>query len=307
VIGGVCGRGGVYGRVAPTWRTDLSVAVLAACVAVLAGVLLSGCAGGAAVSSVVDPVAQAARFTELAPGYKVSIGERVTVPRFSKVVTGSGSGVVDRRHGHAVMAMKVESKGHTYTTKEQFAGGTLYIHSSYHGKPWIAFNVNSVDAAVGIDDLTSSGSGESFNPSSFLSYLRAAGARATRIGVGQVQGVSTTHYRATIDYARYASRVPPSQRIAARASVAALERLTGSHTQAVDVWIDQQHRVRREAFAYHECEPGGGTFEMRMTMEFSDFGVQAIAALPARSEVSNVTSKIVNKLKHVKFGCFQGQ
>ena len=126
----------------------------------------------------------------------------------------------------------------------------------------------------------------------------------TRIGAEQVQGVPTTHYRATIDYDQYASRVAPAQRVAASQSVAALERLTGVHSQLVDVWVDGQHRVRREEFDFHECLPGtSGSSQIHLNIEFFDFGVQAMPTVPPASEVADITSYVAEKLKHVKLGC----
>jgi hypothetical protein len=137
-----------------------------------------------------------------------------------------------------------------------------------------------------------------------LSYLKATSGQVTRIGAEQARGVSTTHYRATIDYDRYASRVAPAQRATASQSIAALERLTGAHSQLVDVWVDGQHRVRREELGFHECLPGvPGTTEIHLKLEYLDFGIQAIPAFPPSNEVADVTSYVAEKLKHVKLGC----
>jgi hypothetical protein len=126
----------------------------------------------------------------------------------------------------------------------------------------------------------------------------------TRVGTERVHGVQTTHYRATVDYERYASKVQSAKRAAARASVAAIERLTGSDSQVVDVWVDAQHRVRREELTVHECLPGvSGTTQTHLKMEFFDFAVQAIPSPPPSSEVANLTSYIAGKVKHIKLGC----
>jgi hypothetical protein len=81
-------------------------------------------------------------------------------------------------------------------------------------------------------------------------------------------------------------------------------RLSGVHSQAVDVWVDGQHRVRREELTLDECLPGSsGTSRIHLKIEYSDFGVQVITPAPASSEVADLTSYIVEKLKHVKLGC----
>jgi hypothetical protein len=276
------------------------------------GFALAGCAASSTVSTVVDPVAQAAEYSELAPGFKMSLSGEVLKAGSPQRFTSSGSGVFDRRTRRAVMNIRVDYDGGSSSTEAQYAGLDLYErvpssdHSpALHGKPWLEYNVRSVDAAVGINVSALSSSGAySSNPDEMLSFLRATGSRATRLGNEVVRGVPTTHYRATIDYRRYASLVAPAQRVVVRASVAALERLTGTYTQVVDVWIDRQHRVRREELSYTECVPGGsGTTHTHMTLEYFDFAVQAIPPLPRKREIADVTGYIVKALEHGQLKC----
>jgi hypothetical protein len=273
---------------------------------------LSGCAATSAISRVADPVAQAAEYSELAPGFRMSFSADVTESSTSMRFTSAGSGVFNRRTDRAVMNVRVEEGEHASSSESQYTGAELYMRlpssdrsSAVDHKPWIEYDVRSVDAAVGINlsSLESSGAYSS-SPDEMLSFLRATGARALRIGSERVRGAPTTHYRATIDYRRYANVVAPAQRATARASVAALERLTGTHTQVVDVWIDRQHRVRREELTYTECVPGGrGTSQFHVELEYFDFAVQAIPPVPRKAEVANVTGDVVKALEHEKPGC----
>ncbi len=281
-----------------------------ACGAAAAAIALSGCSGGSAVSSAIDPVAQAAEVSELAPGFKASFYEQIRAPG-SRVLFASGTEDFERDGRRAVVSAQAHADGKSYTTTAQYAGGELYLNlpgaqssSITHGKKWIEYDVSDVDAALGVKVSSLSPSSTSSNPSEQLSYLRAVGGAVTRIGAQQVQGVPTTHYRATVDWARYPERVPASERAAARESVATLERLTGSSSQTVDVWIDAKHRVRRQEFTEQECMPGtSGKSEMRVRVEYFDFGPQAIPKPPAGHEVANVTDLIERQLEHVKVGC----
>jgi len=285
-------------------------AILAFTVAVT-GLALSGCGGSSAVSSAVDPVAQAAQVSELAPGFKASVSEEITPPRSSEVVTASGTGIFDQRGHRGALSLQVHVKGHSYTEEAQDSALAVYMRmpssstsSITHGKPWIKFNFGRVGAALGINFSALGSPGASSDPSQFLSYLKAVSGGVTRVGGEELQGVPTTHYRATIDYDQYASRLPPAQRAAASQGIAALERLTGAHSQLVDVWVDGQHRVRREELTYHKCVSGvPGTSQIHLKLEFFDFGVQAVPALPLSSEVADVTGYFAEKLKHVKLGC----
>jgi hypothetical protein len=272
---------------------------------------LSGCSGASTVSSTVDPVAQAAQVSELAPGFKTSLSEEITAPGATEPVTGSGSGVFDQRDKRGAFTVHVDAAGHSVTTQAQYSDLALYMQlpgssgsAVTHGKPWIKFDLGGVGASLGINFAELSGSGASSNPSQMLSYLRATGGHVTRVGAEQVQGAPTTRYSATIDYDRYASSVPPARRRAASQSVAGIERLTGSHTQQVEVWLDAQHRVRRAEYSFSECLPGtSGTTHFHMRIEFFDFGVQAIPAPPRSSEVADLTGYIASQLKHLQLGC----
>jgi hypothetical protein len=288
-------------------------AILACAVAATGLVIaLSGCSGSSAVSSVVDPVAQAAQVSELAPGFKASLSEEITPPGSSEAVTASGTGTFDQRDHRGIFSVQGKAGEHSFNAETQYSNLALYMRlpsssqtsSITNGKPWIKFDLRGVSAALGINFSALTDSSASSNPGQLLSYLKAASGQVTRIGAEQVQGAPTTHYRATIDYDRYASRVAPAQRANASQSVAALERLTGTHSQLVDVWVDRQHRVRREEFDFHECLPGtSGSSQIHLKIEFSDFGVQAMPAVPSSSEVADITSYVAEKLKHVKLGC----
>ena len=83
------------------------------------------------------------------------------------------------------------------------------------------------------------------DPSQFVDYLRAVSSSTKSLGAATIRGVSTTHYRATIDLTRYAKLVPPSQRAAAQRGISTLESALGSHTLPIDAWIDRKNLVRR--------------------------------------------------------------
>jgi hypothetical protein len=277
----------------------------------LAALALSGCAGTFAVSSAIDPIAQAARASELAPGFQLAISEQFTPPGSSESATSSGSGVFDPHHKRGALTLRVNAEGHSFTTDAQYSDLAVYMralpgHNSpiTHGKPWIMYDLRGVGEAMGISYSALTSSEASSNPSQFLSYLRATSGAVTRVGSEEIRGEPTTHYHATIDYGRMARVVAPSQRAAVQASATVLERLTGSGTQPVDVWIDARHRIRREDFSYRECLSGiSGFSQIRMQLEYYDYGVQAIPPRPTKGEVADVTKYVVERLKHTKLGC----
>jgi hypothetical protein len=78
---------------------------------------------------------------------------------------------------------------------------------------------------------------------SHRSFLKAAGQVGT-VGQQEIRGVATTHYHATVDIARYAAELAPSDGAKAKREQAMLERMTGSSTIPMDVWIDSAKRAR---------------------------------------------------------------
>jgi len=292
----------------------LPASALLACAVAVTGLViaLSGCGGSSAVSSAVDPVAQAAQVSELAPGFKASLSEEFTPPGSSEAVTASGTGVFDQRDHRGIFSIQGKAGERSFNAQTQYSNLALYMRlpsssqasSVTHGKPWVKFDLRGVGTALGISFSALSSPGASSDPSQLLSYLKATSGQITRIGSEQVQGLPTTHYRGTIDYDQYPNKVPPAQRAAASQSIAALKRLSGAHSQVVDVWVDGQHRVRREELTFHECLPGtSGTSQIHLKIEYFAFGVQAMPAVPASGEVADLTSYVAEKVKHVKLGC----
>jgi hypothetical protein len=130
----------------------------------------------------------------------------------------------------------------------------------------------------------------SSNPSQFLQYLRAASGSVTKVGAAPVNGVPTTHYRATINLDRVANALPAGSRAQARQAIAQLEHLTNLHALPVNVWVDGQHLVRRMRFSYDETIGTGQPLRSAITVEIPEYGPQPVPALPAASQVLDATN-----------------
>lgn len=275
--------------------------------AICSGLALAGCGAGSAVSSLVDPVAQAAKDSELAPGFRVAVSARIESTELGEAITESGTGAFDTRSGRGVFTTQLSAEGHAITAEAEYTRQAVYVRlpSGVHtgipaGKRWIEVDIADVEGAFGVSSSPFESQATS-DPREVLSYLRAAGS-VRRLGSQDVRGETETHYRARIDYARLAAAVAPGERAAARQSAAALQRLTGASTQAVEVWVGAQHRVRREAFALDECLDGQ-RIDAHMSIEYLDFGAQAMPAPPASSEVDDITAKVISKLGDLDLGC----
>ncbi|MHB8233793.1 MAG: hypothetical protein ACYDHT_03990 [Solirubrobacteraceae bacterium] len=272
--------------------------VLACCAALL---VAAGCGGGghaaatigangAANPAYLAAVTRAADATDQVPGYKFSLTASTELEGKSFEVTGGGT--INERGSEGAAHVQVEGK----TIEEVIAKPYFYISvpsgagkSLTHGKPWVRADLSTLTQSVGSGSV---GAGSS-NPSEVLSYLRAAGT-VTRIGDEQVRGVTSTHYHALIELARLASAVPTGERAAARKAGKLLERLSGTKTLPMDVWIGAG-RVDRIGVAYSLCTPQG-RLQLKLSMDLYDYGRQPVVSPPPASQVTDIGAKLKSEV-----------
>jgi hypothetical protein len=119
------------------------------------------------------------------------------------------------------------------------------------------------------------------NPADMLQALKAVGS-SRKVGSENLNGVATTHYRATIDPKKALDRIPDKQ------SAGALEQMlssSGLSAIPIDVWIDSAGRVRRESMKFS----ANGT-SMDMTISFTRFGVPVDTTPPPDDQVLDAGS-----------------
>jgi hypothetical protein len=264
------------------------------CAVASAAVAVSGCGA----SQAVDPVAQAAAVTASAPGYRMSAvmsisstSSPVTARMKGAVDTAANSGTMNLTEvvaGQRVKAAMVFSRLNFWMKAAAIPGATQVTG----GKPWIYVDMSKALAAMGVGSLPGT-----TDPSQFLDYLKAVGANPAVVGPESINGVSTTEYRAVVNLDRYAKLNHASVQ-----TVSAIESAIGSHTMAMQAWVDAQHRVRRLHVAFPECV-AGSKVQFSMTMGIYDFGAQPQAQVPQRSQVYNLTPALVAKYGNIKLGC----
>lgn len=275
-----------------TFLTCLSVAALTGGAAAV-----SGCGS----SSTIDPVAQAAVKTQQLPGVRMRFTEQITSSSLPQAITLTGSGFVNQRQGSGqldfdfsnIPGISALSKG-SKTARMVFQFPVMYIRFDFLSsrlpghKPWIKVDLQKATQAAGINlsQLTASGSPD---PSQYLSYLRSVG-NVTKVGTGVINGQSMTQYRAVMQLSKLADRLPPSLRAAAQAGVQQLEKVAGTDSIPVVVWVDSQGRVRREQIALHLNVSGAGTLTSLITVDFTSFGPTPQVTAPPADQVFDATS-----------------
>ena len=262
--------------------------------AVVVVTTLGGCG---AASSTVDPVAQAAQTTQRLPGARLALTTTVSGGGVPEPVTIAGSGFASSRthEGQLDFDFSKLAGGTPGTAEFRFKGLMLYFRFPAlanrlpSGKTWLAVDEQKAAQSLGVNLSQLSGAGTS-DPNQYLNYLRAVSARVN-VGSEMVRGVPTMHYRATVDLTRVAAQLPPDQRAGAQASIANLERATGTRTVPMEVWIDAGHRIRRLRLLQKARSPGGGTVAVNATIDYLSYGPTPQVVAPPADQVFDATGQ----------------
>jgi hypothetical protein len=266
----------------------LAVLAAAAVAAVVAGLAGGGSSGSPATASV--SLSRAAYVTSRSPGFKFRFTVAASLAGHSFSIESHGS--IDEATLEGTEELEIE--GHQ--VQEVIKNPYVYVQvpsgssSLNAGKPWIRANLSDYTQTIGAGSSFEQGGA---GPTQMLHMLDASGDVVAR-GSETIEGAPTTHYHALVDLSRYATEAPAAQRSAIQADAQALARLTGSSSLPVDVWIDDQGRVRRFSTEEQVCTPAGKLHE-QITMGLYGFGPQQPVTVPAPSEVNEVTSTLDSK------------
>lgn len=287
----------------------VTIAVVVGALAVTAcGSSKSSGSGSASVSGISDPVAKAATVSNSAGGYKMNFTMAIKSPSLPSSMTATGTGAFNAgdRQGAVNLSMNFGSipeisallGSSTLNLEEIVDGTTIYIklptaltNKLPGGKQWMSLNLKQLGSASGIPGIGSLlNNPTETNPASMLKYLQAVSGGVTKVGTANVNGYQTTEYRATIDFAKYPSLVPASQRSAAQQAIASLQKMTKLQAFPVTVFVDGNNLVRRMQFAFNETVPSAGSIQTQMTLNITGYGTQPAPAIPPASQVMDASS-----------------
>ncbi len=277
--------------------------------ATLGAIAVTGAAvSGCGASATIDPVAQAADTTSQLAGAQVSLVEQLSSPALPQGFTLNGHGYINQHNRDAVLVFDFSSipgisrlGGGSKLVTMEVQYPVLYMNApflsqAYGGKDWVKLDLSALVRSQGINPSGLSSAG-GLDPNQFLGYLRASSGDVSTVGPQTIDGTPTTHYRATIQLDRVPSALPAAQRAAARASVAQLEKTTGLTSFPIDVWIDGQHRVRRESFSLSP-QTRAGTVTVNATIDFLSFGPTPTVTPPPADQVFDATSLVTGAIQN---------
>jgi hypothetical protein len=288
-------------------KSGALVTIVAAITIVLTGCGSSGpsstTAGGTAGSSAAaSTIVRAANVTGSSSGYRFQATMSITG---SASLKATMSGTILSAGNRGALALRERVLGHSVNVAERYSGRTFWVSvtgipgaSTLTSKRWLKYNLGSTLNALGIGGLPSGGS----NPAQFLTYLKAAGADARKLGTQTIRGVATTRYAVAVNLNSYARLVPAANRAAARESIRRLTSTLGSSTLHMQVWIDHHSYARRLYLSFPECV-AQQHLRLRMTMDLFDFGSKPTVTLPTDAQSYDISSLIGRQLAKQKLGC----
>lgn len=290
-------------------RTRGSIAAVGvALVCALAALGLSACGGG----STFDPIARAAELSTDSSGYLMRFTLQFSSSALPAPITATGTGRFDRpaRSGSIRFNMDLSSipqasaalGGGQLQLQEILSGTTIYIKlpgalagriPGASGKPWFKLDLVKAGAASGIPGIGSLlNNPTSTDPSQLLQYLRATSGSVTSLGTTQVNGITTTGYRAEVNLDKVPDALPAADQAQAKQAIAGIEKSTGLHQIPVEVWIDGQNLVRRMQVSFNASLPTGQNLDIRINADILHYGPQPPPVLPPADQVTDLTSLI---------------
>lgn len=239
-----------------------------------------------------DALAAAAGNTADAGSAEVTLNMEMSSAGQTMKVTGDGE--FDFRTGRGRMTYHYPPESALLLGSSDvnavFDGLVAYMHlpSLSPQRPWVRLDFAALGDAEGIAmaEIAQLGPGD---PSQMLEYLRAGG-DVEKIGDEPLFGVQTTHYRTTIDLDQILEQAPERELL--RASVEQIERLSGTSTMPVEVWVDENGLVRRLGLEQSIPAAGGGPGQMAMTMDLFEFGTDVDVEIPPPSQVTDLTELV---------------
>ena len=260
--------------------------ITAALVVLLLG-LLPGCAQQA---SAQERIAQAPAATQEEQSAQIAMEMVMTGGQQDVTVTAEGA--VDFAEQRMTMTMKMgeELAGAGLGEIRMITDGTtVYMempNAQDLGLPtaWVKMDVEDMTGMQGMGELQQM----SNDPTKSMDMLRGVSDDVTEVGSEEVRGEPTTHYEAVIDLEKARDQAPEEAQAFLQQQIDVL----GASTMPVDVWIDEEGRLRRQRIDVDmskaaETMPGAPS-NMSVTIDMFDFGAPVDAEPPPADEVTDL-------------------
>jgi hypothetical protein len=250
----------------------MRLAVIAAFAAVLVG---CGSATGSSLEDAADATAaETSRFE-----YRFSFG----ATKEHKEVEINAAGVFDYPNERGIMKVGGWSGffGDDVLLKElRLIGRTGYLQWVVKGKTYWMKEEDEVETGNDPTELLIPFPGSPTKPTDVLTRVLLASDENEEVGTEEVRGAETTHYRARVDLKKLVKQLPAAER-----PEGDVVQLWGSRFVPVEIWIDDESRLRRITIEQREHEEDGNP-AMTTTVELFDYGVEVDVQPPTEDLIS---------------------
>jgi hypothetical protein len=246
----------------------------------LFALLLAACGGGGSSGS-GNPVADAVTATEKQVTELSHTTGKVTYPEQTFSLAGEGGWNHQTNEGWQHLTLMVQSAKRVLD--EAFIGNVMWLKSDLFssvlpsGKEWLKVDTAKAGKKLGFNFKGLLGESNA----DVLRQLERTATPVKTIGKETVDGVETTHYRATID----PKKIPKTDRI---------QKFTSPAYKPIDVWVDGHDLVRQVKLDYTTKAYTNQAMRAHvlLTMKLSDFGTTVDVEPPAPSTVIDVTAPV---------------
>ena len=268
---------------------------------------LAGCGGGAAEQAALDAsgLAASADATAKAGGARFDLTVKQELPGAAEPVASSASGVIDTAGRRALMVMDLSALADQFGGAADLGDGRVeaivdglivYMKASFlpdgllpPGKEWLRLDAAALAKRAGVSAADLAALGQT-DPLELLDYLRGVSGTVDRVGEQQLDGVATTHYRATVDLHRALQQLPPGLRKAAKPGIDQLVKVAGP-TMPLDAWVGEDGLVRRIESTL-TIRPPGASQELTTSyrLDLSEYGIEPDIRPPAKAKTIDLLS-----------------
>ncbi len=157
------------------------------------------------------------------------------------------------------------------------------------GKTWVKGNAKELSQS-GTTGLDQAGSLSGIDARDVFGLLEGVSGTIESVGSEDVRGVTTSHYRATLDPAKLTALVPADQR-ESLGGVDEAAKQAGLDELPIDVWVDGEGRVRKLSIDLDAKLPGSEeSLQASLVIEVYDYGMPLELELPPADQVADAAT-----------------
>jgi hypothetical protein len=262
------------------WRGALVAVVIALAIAV------SACGSGGGTGAVVSikTLRAAADNTQSAKSSRFVMDMKVDVSGEPVSINVDGVMAGDGKTGQLTINAPVLG-----SIEERIVDGVIYMNmgdlaaGKLGDRPWVKLDLDQLNQQSGGALSGVADQAQSNTPQQGLEYLQGLSGDVTKVGDDTVAGEHAVHYRASIDYAKVAAKLPDS-------ASAVRDQLAKLGTVPADVWIDDSDRVVKMQMKIDASAFSAGAGTADMTMEITDFGVPVDVQAPPADQTTDFSA-----------------